>query len=207
MVFFEVPGMVPDPDRARHSRMQHVAFEVQNFDELLGTYARLKGLGILPVWAADHGMATAFYYQDPDHNIVEINVNVYGSEWTATEHMKTRPLREGVRRSRQDARGPQEGRVALGIARACHRRRVRSLEAVRSPHELLKGPGPRGGVPRATPAETQAIPGLRHSGTSTNRSDCYGSQNISRRFGDRGGGNAPGGVPGTGRRPGRKRRA
>lgn len=89
MVFFEVPGIVPDPDRGRHPRMQHVAFEVQNFDELLGTYARLKGLGILPVWAADHGMATAFYYQDPDHNIVEINVNVYGSEWTATEHMRT----------------------------------------------------------------------------------------------------------------------
>ena len=92
VVFFEVPGITPDPDRAKHARMQHVAFEVQNYDELLGTYARLKGLGILPVWAADHGMVTAFYYQDPDSNIVEINVNVYGSEWTATEHMKTSPL-------------------------------------------------------------------------------------------------------------------
>ncbi len=90
MVFFEVP-VVPDPDRARHPRLQHVAYEVRNFDELLGTYARLKGLGILPVWAADHGLATAFYYQDPDQNIVEINVNVYGSEWTATEHMRTSP--------------------------------------------------------------------------------------------------------------------
>ena len=103
--------------------MQHIAYEFQNFDELLGTYARLKGLGILPVWAADHGMLTAFYYQDPDGNIVELNVNVYGSEWTATEHIRTRALvRQGVRRSREDARGPQEGRVALGVAPARRRR-------------------------------------------------------------------------------------
>jgi catechol 2,3-dioxygenase-like lactoylglutathione lyase family enzyme len=88
VVFFEVPGVAPDPDRARHARMQHIAYEVKDYDELLGTYARLKGLGILPVWAADHGMITAFYYQDPDANIVEINVNVYGSEWTATEHIR-----------------------------------------------------------------------------------------------------------------------
>lgn len=88
VVFFDVPGVAPDPDHARHARMQHIAYEVKDFDELLGTYARLKGLGILPVWAADHGMVTAFYYQDPDGNIVELNVNVYGSEWTATEHIR-----------------------------------------------------------------------------------------------------------------------
>lgn len=92
LVFFEMPGLVADPDRSRHPRLQHFAFEYQNLDELLGTYTRLKGLGILPVWAADHGLATAFYYEDPDQNIVELNVNNYGNEWTATEHMKTAAL-------------------------------------------------------------------------------------------------------------------
>ena len=29
--------------------------------------------------------------QDPDQNLVELNVNNYGNEWTATEHMKTSP--------------------------------------------------------------------------------------------------------------------
>ena len=53
--------------------------------------ARLKGLGVLPQWAADHGLGTALYYADPDGNIVEINVNNYGNAWTATEHMKTAP--------------------------------------------------------------------------------------------------------------------
>ena len=36
-------------------------------------------------------MGTAFYYEDPDRNIVELNVNNYGNEWTATEHLKTSP--------------------------------------------------------------------------------------------------------------------
>jgi catechol 2,3-dioxygenase len=93
IVFFEVPGLVADPDRHRHARLQHVAFECETFDDLLGTYAHLKNLGILPLWAADHGLGTAFYYEDPDQNVVELNVNNYGNKWTATEHLKTAPPR------------------------------------------------------------------------------------------------------------------
>ncbi|HYY26853.1 MAG TPA: VOC family protein [Chthoniobacterales bacterium] len=93
IVFFEMPGLVVDPDKRRHARLQHVAFEYETLDDLLGTYARLKGLGILPVWVADHDLGTALYYEDPDQNSVELNVNNYGNEWTATEHLKTRPPR------------------------------------------------------------------------------------------------------------------
>ena len=53
IVFFEMPGLVVDPDKPRHARLQHVAFEYETLDDLLGTYARLKGLGILP----GHGVA------------------------------------------------------------------------------------------------------------------------------------------------------
>jgi catechol 2,3-dioxygenase len=84
-------GSPPTLDRSRHKRLQHVAFEYPRIDDLLGTYVRLKRLGIQPVLAADQGLQTAFYYKDPDHNIVELNVNNYGDEWTATEHMKTSP--------------------------------------------------------------------------------------------------------------------
>jgi len=91
LAFVEVPGLTADPDRSRHKRLQHVAFEYPRIDDLLGTYVRLKRLGIQPVLAADQGLQTAFYYKDPDHNIVELNVNNYGDEWTATEHMKTSP--------------------------------------------------------------------------------------------------------------------
>jgi catechol 2,3-dioxygenase len=91
IVFFEMPGLVADPNKRHHAGLQHIAFAYKTLDDLLGSYARLKGLGILPVWAADHGVGTSFYYEDPDQNNVELNVNNYGNDWTATEHMKTAP--------------------------------------------------------------------------------------------------------------------
>ena len=57
----------------------------ESFDDLLGTYARLKILNILPLWAADHGVGTAIYYEDPERNVVEISVNNYANALTATE--------------------------------------------------------------------------------------------------------------------------
>jgi catechol 2,3-dioxygenase len=89
IVFFDLLGLADDAGKLRHPRVQHVAFEYQTLDDLLGTYVRLKGLGILPVMAVDEGLQTGFYYTDPDQNSVELNVNNYGNEWTATEHMRT----------------------------------------------------------------------------------------------------------------------
>ena len=89
LAFMELPGLSADPDRAGHHRLQHFAFEYRNIDELLGTYARLKGLGIVPVMCADEGAQTAFYYEDPDHNSVEINVDNFGDCWTSGEYMRT----------------------------------------------------------------------------------------------------------------------
>jgi catechol 2,3-dioxygenase-like lactoylglutathione lyase family enzyme len=89
IVFFDLPGLADDSEKLRHPRVQHVAFEYQTLDDLLGTYVRLKGLGILPVMAVDEGLQTGIYYNDPDQNSVELNVNNYGNEWTATEHMRT----------------------------------------------------------------------------------------------------------------------
>jgi catechol 2,3-dioxygenase len=89
IVFFEI-DRVAESDRGQ-GPLQHIAFEYETFDDLLGTYARLKGLSIPPLWAADHGVGTAFYYADPDRNIVELDVNNYGNEWAATEHLKNVP--------------------------------------------------------------------------------------------------------------------
>jgi len=91
IVLFEMPGIPAAPDRRGRGPLQHVAFQCETFDDLLGTYARLKNANILPLWAADHGVGTAIYYEDPDRNVVEINVNNYGNTWTATEHIKTVP--------------------------------------------------------------------------------------------------------------------
>jgi len=91
IAMFEMPGLAADPDKRRHTGFQHVAFEYDTLDELLGTYVRLKGLGIVPLMAADEGFQTVLYYADPDRNSVELNVNNYGNDWTATEHIRTPP--------------------------------------------------------------------------------------------------------------------
>ena len=54
--------------------------EYRRLDDLLGSYVRLKGLGILPAYALDEGFQAAFYYEDPDRNIVELNMNYYGDQ-------------------------------------------------------------------------------------------------------------------------------
>jgi len=89
IVFFEMSDAAIDPDKRRHTGLQHIAFEYASLDELLGTYVRLKGLGIQMLWAADHGVGTSIYYEDPDRNVVEIFVNNFGSPSKATEYLKT----------------------------------------------------------------------------------------------------------------------
>ena len=59
IVFFQISGLAVDPDKSRHTRVQHVAFEYRPLDDLLGTYVRLKGLGIMPVFAFDEGFQAA----------------------------------------------------------------------------------------------------------------------------------------------------
>lgn len=91
LAFVELPGLVADPHRTHHKRLQHFAFEYRNLDDLLGTYARLKEQGIMPVLCTDSGAQTAFYYEDPDRNSVELNVDNYGDSWTSGEHLRNSP--------------------------------------------------------------------------------------------------------------------
>ena len=66
VAIIEIPGLTDDPERIRHHRLQHIAFEFRTLDELLGTYVRLKASGIVPVLPVDEGSQTALYYADPD---------------------------------------------------------------------------------------------------------------------------------------------
>lgn len=91
MAILSLPGLSDDEQRSQHPRVQHFAFEYQTLDDLLGSWARLRDAGIVPVLAADEGLQTAFYYVDPDRNSVELNVNNYGDNLTATEHLQHSP--------------------------------------------------------------------------------------------------------------------
>ena len=126
IVLFEVPGVGVDPDKGRHARMQHIAFACRTLDDLLGTFVRLKRLGILPLRAADHGLGTAFYYAGsrPEHRRAQRQQ--LRRRLDGDRAPKDRASRDGLSRPRQDGGGAQSGRLALGSARAGRRWRVRS---------------------------------------------------------------------------------
>ena len=86
------PRAEDDPDKIRHTGLHHTAFEYASMDDLLDTYERLKGEGIVPHGCLDHGMTTSFYYADPDGNSVELQSDNFGGDWAqSTEWMRTAP--------------------------------------------------------------------------------------------------------------------
>lgn len=54
--------------------VNHVAFTFASAGELLENYERLKALGISPYWPVHHGFTLSLYYQDPDGNRHEFQV-------------------------------------------------------------------------------------------------------------------------------------
>lgn len=55
--------------------VNHVAYTFAGVGELLHTYKRLKARGILPYWSIHHGITLSNYYQDPDGNRMEFQVD------------------------------------------------------------------------------------------------------------------------------------
>ena len=55
--------------------VNHVGYTFASLGELLENYARLKQLGITPYWRVHHGVTLSVYYQDPDGNRMEFQVD------------------------------------------------------------------------------------------------------------------------------------
>jgi catechol-2,3-dioxygenase len=84
-------GFVDDPEKDSRTGMHHSAFEYGAFEDLNSTYLRLREQGIEPDICIDHGMTLSYYYQDPDGNRVELQVDAFG-DWAASkEWMRTSP--------------------------------------------------------------------------------------------------------------------
>ncbi len=85
------PGFADDPDRETRTGMHHSAFEYERFEDLNATYLRLCGEGIEPDICIDHGMTLSYYYEDPDGNRVELQVDTFGDWAASSEWMRTSP--------------------------------------------------------------------------------------------------------------------
>ncbi|WP_260287764.1 VOC family protein [Peribacillus aracenensis] len=86
-----IPGLTDDSEKHLHTKIHHVAYEYSSLDDLLDTYVRLSEIGIEPVISHDHGASIAFYYRDPDQNIVELNTDTFGDWEKSTEFMQKSP--------------------------------------------------------------------------------------------------------------------
>lgn len=76
--FINMSAFKPDgvePVERADTGVNHVAYTYSNLEDLLETYARLKQSGIKPYWPIHHGVTLSLYYQDPDGNRMEFQVD------------------------------------------------------------------------------------------------------------------------------------
>ena len=83
----ELPGL-DERSGAPRVGMHHIAFTFADLGDLLATYRRLKAAGIEPYWPINHGVTTSIYYQDPEGNVIEFQVDNFAVASDATDYMK-----------------------------------------------------------------------------------------------------------------------
>jgi catechol 2,3-dioxygenase-like lactoylglutathione lyase family enzyme len=71
--------------------MDHIAFTYANLGDLLATYRRLASLGIKPRWPVNHGNTISLYYQDPDDNRVELQIDIFPTAAELENYFKNDP--------------------------------------------------------------------------------------------------------------------
>jgi catechol 2,3-dioxygenase-like lactoylglutathione lyase family enzyme len=72
-----IPGLMDQSEGV--AGVHHIAFTYGNLTELLENYERLKTLGITPSYVINHGPTTSLYYEDPDRNQLEFQVENFDS--------------------------------------------------------------------------------------------------------------------------------
>ena len=82
------PAKEGDGRRSEPVGVHHVAYTWDNVDGLLGNYERLRDLGITPVVRLRHGMTLSMYYEDPDGNRSEFQIDVLDVD-AANEFMES----------------------------------------------------------------------------------------------------------------------
>lgn len=68
--------------------MHHSAYTFATLDDLLERYEELETVGIAPLVPIQHGVTTSLYYQDPDENLVELQIDNFATPEDATDYMR-----------------------------------------------------------------------------------------------------------------------
>lgn len=91
IAFLSTPALTSDPDKRKHTGMHHCAFEYASFSDLISSYERMQGDGIVPAFCLDHGLTISFYYADPEGNYVELQSDNFGDWAKSSAFMRTSP--------------------------------------------------------------------------------------------------------------------
>jgi catechol 2,3-dioxygenase-like lactoylglutathione lyase family enzyme len=83
-----------DTDATAKVGVNHVGYTFSTVAELLETYKRLKGLGIVPYWQVHHGLTLSTYYRDPDGNRMEFQVDCCANAEEAHAYMHSEVFAE-----------------------------------------------------------------------------------------------------------------
>lgn len=69
--------------------LEHIAFGYDRMEDWLLAYKQRKSIGMLPIWCTNHGPNISIYYQDPDGNQLETQVDVYDTVEETNAFMMT----------------------------------------------------------------------------------------------------------------------
>lgn len=102
IAFFQLPGGFPYTQRIavfecadvggaerRSVGLHHLQVRFPDLERLHSQYEDLKELGLRPVEASNHGVATSLYYDDPDGNRVELSGMNFATEDEMKEFMQS----------------------------------------------------------------------------------------------------------------------
>lgn len=81
------PPLAFEPKTATTAALHHSAYTFATIDDLLDRYMMLRDKGITPAVCIAHGVTTSLYYQDPDRNFVELQIDRYAEPDDATGYM------------------------------------------------------------------------------------------------------------------------
>lgn len=95
IAFANMPHLKDKP--ADCAGVEHSAYTYGSLEDLAATYRRLRDSGITPFWCINHGMTLSMYYQDPDANRVELQVDLFPdaaatTAWLEQSDFATNPL-------------------------------------------------------------------------------------------------------------------
>lgn len=68
------------PKKAPGVGVHHVAYTWNDLGGLVDTYKRLRSMGVRPAHPIRHGLTLSLYYQDPDANMMEFQIDLLDME-------------------------------------------------------------------------------------------------------------------------------